>query len=202
MAFFGTVTFRAPRLSAARQRNLRDSPAFQTPAHVLPVPRGWQGPPRGRGRQGEPEDAHAGQGQQRWGRERRRRKWAQEVGLVGCEAAAGGNMCVRCYTGLGRALNRPRVPMLPWLNFTRLLPRPRRASHPCRRLLHATRRDGYKKTKKRTLEPDSPVPGQSALTTAILLRVCCASRKLYAMVSETLRYKPLLDKLVVKADPT
>ncbi|CAM9221125.1 unnamed protein product, partial [Laminaria digitata] len=26
-------------------------------------------------------------------------------------------------------------------------------------------------------------------------------RKLYAMVSETLRYKPLLDRLVLKADP-
>jgi len=29
----------------------------------------------------------------------------------------------------------------------------------------------------------------------------CFPMKLYAMVSETLRYKPLLDRLVVKADP-
>lgn len=31
--------------------------------------------------------------------------------------------------------------------------------------------------------------------------VCVFRMQLYAMVSETLRYKPLLDRLVVKADP-
>lgn len=29
----------------------------------------------------------------------------------------------------------------------------------------------------------------------------CFASQLYAMVSETLRYKPLLDRLVLKADP-
>lgn len=43
----------------------------------------------------------------------------------------------------------------------------------------------------------------SCVVWCVVYRVSCIvfRRQLYAMVSETLRYKPLLDRLVVKADP-
>ena len=40
----------------------------------------------------------------------------------------------------------------------------------------------------------------SSYTCIVLFSAVCVSQ-LYAMVSETLRYKPLLDRLVLKADP-